>query len=96
MIQLLEKAYRACLRSGLVTPGIHRTAKRVHSWLRYSRSQMYLLEDINSLRAGIVDLKREQDELRAQIAQLKAQLAAKADHASSPSGAANRGTENPQ
>lgn len=78
MTQILERAYRACLRSGLVTPGIHRTAKRLHSWLRYSRSQVYLLEDINSLRALIVDLKREQEDLRAEITQLKERLGAPA------------------
>jgi len=95
MIQILEKTYRACLRSGLVTPGIHRTAKRMHSWLRYSRSQMYLLEDINSLRACIVDLKREQEDLRAQIAMLKTQLASKADGAPA-AGAGQQGAEHPR
>ncbi|MPS30682.1 MAG: hypothetical protein E2576_00585 [Alcaligenaceae bacterium] len=96
MIQILEKTYRACLRSGLVTPGIHRTAKRMHSWLRYSRSQMYLLEDINSLRAGIVDLKREQDDLRTQLAQLKAQLASKTDDAPAQTGSGRQDVERPR
>ncbi len=95
MIQILEKTYRACLRSGLVTPGIHRAAKRMHSWLRYSRSQMYLLEDINSLRACIVDLKREQDDQRAQIAQLTMQLASKTDGASAQC-TGRQGAEHPR
>lgn len=80
----------------MVTPGIHRTAKRMHSWLRYSRSQMYLLEDINSLRAGIVDLKREQDDLRAQLAQLKARLASKTDDAPAQAGSGRQDVERPR